>query len=233
LKKTISIFKKNGGVFLTPASVLEKKAKKIRAFIFDWDGVFNDSSKRGDAGSYFTEADSMGTNMLRFSAWMHHKEKMPFCAIISGEENASAKFFAGREHFNAAYFKAKDKKTALAHFCAKHKLKFSEIAFVFDDVLDISIAERVGVRIFVKRSANPLFNEYVKKNKLADYITAAECGSFCVREACELLIGLNGNFDKTMKERNLYAGLYTSYITERNALPSELYSVKGNKISLL
>ncbi|MBC7863172.1 MAG: phosphatase [Bacteroidia bacterium] len=232
-KKTVSAFKKSGGIFLTPTADLEKKVKKIKAYIFDWDGVFNDSSKTGSGESYFTEVDSMGLNMLRFSNWLLNKEKMPLTAVISGEETNAAKVFVKREHFTAAYFKAKDKKTALTHFCEKHNLKPAEIAFVFDDILDLSIAERVGVRILVKRNANPLFTEYVKKNKLADYITGTECGNFCLREAAELLIGLSGNFDKVIKERTTFSKKYTSYIHERNSLSSEFFLLKENKITTL
>ena len=221
-------FKKNGGQFLISVASLKKKMKKIKAFIFDWDGVFNDSSKRGNGESYFTEVDSMGINMLRFSSWMVQNKKNPICAVISGEENANAKFFLKREHFNAGYFKAKDKRTALKDFCVKHKIEQNEIAFVFDDILDLSIASSVGVRILIRRSANPVFMNFAKKNKLADYITGSECGNFALREASELMIALNGNYDNTMQHRIAYSSNYGEYLTQRNKTEVEFFNFENN-----
>jgi 3-deoxy-D-manno-octulosonate 8-phosphate phosphatase (KDO 8-P phosphatase) len=231
LSTVAAIFKKNGGRFLTPPESLERKVKKLGGFIFDWDGVFNDSGKRADNESYFTEVDSMGMNMLRFSNWILNKKHLAPFAVMSGEDNYSAKFFATREHFNSIYFKAKNKKVALEDFCHKANLKFSEIGFVFDDILDLSISERAGVRIFIPRKANPLLTEYVIKNKLADYITSCESGNFALREAQELLIGLAGNYDKVLNERIAHSKLYEEYLKARQLVETHYYVLKGNVIT--
>ena len=41
-------FENIGGTFITPADHLKEKLSKIKAYIFDWDGVFNNGSKVGD-----------------------------------------------------------------------------------------------------------------------------------------------------------------------------------------
>ncbi|MCA6414654.1 MAG: phosphatase, partial [Cytophagales bacterium] len=57
-----SLFAEIGGRFCIPAVDIQRKLENIKAFVFDWDGVFNDGSKRDQTGSGFTEPDAMGTN---------------------------------------------------------------------------------------------------------------------------------------------------------------------------
>lgn len=226
-----NLFKKNGGIFLTPPAQLKKKIRKIRAFIFDWDGVFSDSRKTGKGNdSYFLEVDSMGLNMLRFSNWLSRKQVQPFTAVVSGEDTETARYFLQREKFNAGYFKVKDKKIALADFCHRYNVDPSEVAFVFDDILDLSIAEKAGLSICVNRKANPLFVEYVKKNKLADYITGNESGQYPLREATELLMALAGNFNEVIHERVEHGEVYKKYISERNNAQVIFYTAKNEMI---
>jgi len=40
-----AIFTQLGGEFITPVSELAEKLSSVKAFIFDWDGVFNDGTK--------------------------------------------------------------------------------------------------------------------------------------------------------------------------------------------
>ena len=59
-----------GGEFVASPRDLQHRLQNIRAFIFDWDGVFNNGAKTGAGGSGFDEADAMGTNLLRFGFWL-------------------------------------------------------------------------------------------------------------------------------------------------------------------
>lgn len=229
----LSLFEKNGGIFLTPVEELQRRMVLVRAFVFDWDGVFTDSRKSGPGQSYFMEVDSMGINLLRYSTWLAREKQLPYTAVMSGEDNETAKFFMQREHFDAGYFKAKDKKIALEHFTSAHKIDPHHIAFVFDDVLDLSVAEAAGLRICVNRKSNPLFIDYVKKNRLADYITGEECGGFPLREACELMTGLNGNFNEVLRDRIAYDGDYAEYLAARNKAETAFYSLANNQLAVL
>ena len=223
------IFKQLGGVFLTDAKNITQKLSHIKAFVFDWDGVFNNASKNENKSSNFNEADSMGTNMLRFSHYLIHQQ-MPYSAIISGEKNEMAFYFSNREHFNESYYKIPNKILALNHFCESHKIKLTEVCYFFDDVLDLSIAKTCGLRIFINRKANPLFRNYLIKNNLADYITAHESGNFAIREACELLIGLNKNYDEAMEERTTYSSSYEKYFELRQSQNTKIFSLNDGII---
>ena len=77
------LFTEIGGQFITPEAELIEKLKQVKAFVFDWDGVFTDAGKDHLLQSRFNEADSMGVNLLRFSYYLKHKA-IPVTAIISG-----------------------------------------------------------------------------------------------------------------------------------------------------
>ena len=193
----LKAFENNGAKLLLSPTGFNIKLQSIKAFVFDWDGVFTDGSKDFELQSRFNEADSMGTNLLRFCFFLKH-DKLPITAIISGENNKAAFTFVNRECFHANYFKVSNKIEAANHLCKTFNISLDQIAYVFDDVLDLSIAQCCGLRIFIPRKGNPLFNEYVIKNKLADYITASESGHYAVRETCEFLIGTYKLYDEVI-----------------------------------
>jgi 3-deoxy-D-manno-octulosonate 8-phosphate phosphatase (KDO 8-P phosphatase) len=218
-----SLFTEAGGQFCVPVSDIQKRFEKIKAFVFDWDGVFNDGSKRDQTGSGFTEPDAMGTNMLRFSHWLKNKS-LPISAIITGEENESALFLSRREHFDALYRKASDKKKSFEHFLSAHHLQGSEVAFIFDDILDLAVASQCGLRIAAHRKGNPLFNEYIITHGLADYLTAHRGGDNAVRESCELLIALQGNYDEAISNRMDFSERYQQYLSQRQLVNTDLFT---------
>jgi len=232
MQDIIRKFSELGGSFITAPEDLRKKLDGIKAYIFDWDGVFNNGQKIAGSGSPFSEVDSMGTNLLRFSHFLKTGH-LPVSAVISGEKNESAISFSERECFHYSFFKTPHKIEALEFICNKQGIVPSEVAYVFDDVLDLSIAKVCGLRILVRHTSNVMFEEYCRKNHLADYITAADGNHYAVRETCELLIGLNGNFDDTISLRADYAELYTTYLKIRRAVKTELYSVKDGTIQAL
>lgn len=210
-------FENIGGTFITPETALKEKLSKIKAYIFDWDGVFNNGSKVGNEGSSFAEPDAMGVNMLKLDYWLRNG-KLPHTFIVTGEENQSAQFLAKREHMNAAFYKCKFKVIALERICNENNLRPEEIAFFFDDILDVELARSVGVSFQINRTANPLFNQFLVNNKSCDYRTGHQGGNSGVREACELIIGLTGSLTNAIETRIEFKGDYTKYLNERNLI---------------
>ena len=209
------------GEFVTDPLVIQEKFSEIQAFIFDWDGVFNAGEKNENSSSSFSEVDSMGINLLRFNHYLKSGNP-PLTAILLGENNSGAYAFALREHFDSVYYNFKIKTEALHHFCFTYKLQPAQIAFVFDDVLDLSIASHVGLKIMVGRKCNPLLQHYTLQNKLADYITHADGGSHAVREMSELLIGLSGQYNETISNRINSTDTYKQYMLIRN-IPTPVF----------
>lgn len=216
-----ALFAELGGAFLTPASVLARRLEDVRALVFDWDGVFNSGVKGGDAPSTFSEADAMGTNLLRYALWRAHGE-LPVAAIISGEHNAGARAFAEREHFHALYQGVKNKGQAVRELCAAHQLRLENILCVFDDVNDLAMARDCAVRVLVRREASPLLREHVARQALADYVTAFTAGGNAVRETAELLLGLLGAFETVVSSRVAFDADYQRYFAARQAVGTEL-----------
>lgn len=225
-------FTKLGGRFVTDAAHISLKLENTKAFIFDWDGVFNNGQKNANGGSPFSEVDSMGSNLLRFSYFLKHSS-LPLTAIISGEKNDTAFYFCERECFHYSFYKIANKIEAMNFICEQKGISPNQIAYVFDDVLDLSIAGQCGLRILVNHASNPLFMDYCIKNKMVDYITASDGNHYAVRETCELLMGLNGNFDEVINQRDKYSDQYNKYIQLRRAVKPEFYTVKEGKIEAI
>jgi 3-deoxy-D-manno-octulosonate 8-phosphate phosphatase (KDO 8-P phosphatase) len=217
------------GTFIAPPEQIAGKLYGIKAFVFDWDGVFNAGWKDEQGSSPFNEVDSMGTNMLRFNHYIRNGSN-PVAAIITGERNKAALAFAQREHFQSVYCGIKFKADALKHLCIAHNLELHEVAFMFDDVLDFSAAALCGLRIMVNRACNPLLIDHALQNGLVDYLTEGDGAHYAVRETTELLTSLSGVFTETMNGRSSFTQQYQDYFYQRNAQQTLLYTVDKNQI---
>jgi len=207
------IFKSNGGEFITPPAQLQDKLRNIKAILFDWDGVFN-SGEKGGLPSSFNEVDSMGINMLRFGYFMMLGH-IPYTAIVTGETNQAGFKWAKRERFDNVFYQVKNKVDLLPILKREHNIEPDEVFFVFDDILDLSLAKQVGIRFLVNRKANPLFNAYCIKNGLCDYLTYSAGNQNAIREVTEVALDALGIFDKTIDERILFNGAYKDFLDEK------------------
>jgi len=224
-------FESIGGEFISPLSVFAERLSKIKAFVFDWDGVFNSGFKQDNSGSPFSEPSSMGLNMLRFSGFLKDG-KVPLIFIITGENNLPAIKLAQREHFAGVYLSVRNKLTALEHINKEFNIASHEIAFSFDDILDLGLAKEVALRFQVNRKANPLMDTFVQTNGLVDYKTAVDGNNHAVREICELIIGLNKNYDQVVSERMKFADTYQQYLTKRNSTTPLFFEGKSGEIRI-
>ena len=225
-------FSDAGGVFVSPAITVATRLRHIRAVIFDWDGVFNSGVKGLGQPSSFSEADSMGSNMLRYALW-RQAEQLPTVAVVSGEDNRVALQFAKRERFQAVYMGVRDKRLVIEHLCSRHELEAGQIACVFDDINDLGMAALCGVRYLVRRMASPLLSHYVAERELCDYVSANDPTRHAVRELCELSMGLLGVFDQIVESRTAYDAHYQRYFSERQAQRTRCYTQKAQKITAL
>ena len=217
------------GQFITPPELLQQKLSKVKAYVFDWDGVFNNGQKDEQGSSPFNEVDAMGTNLLRFNHFLR-TGILPYVVVISGENNKAARTLATREHFHAVYSGIKYKPEALGHLCDTCGLKPEEIAFVFDDVLDLSVAEQAGARFMVHRSCNPLLIDFVVQQQFTDYVTACDGSNSAVREVVELITGICGQYEETISNRMHFADIYKEYLQERNRPEPRFYTSREGQI---
>lgn len=222
-------FERSGGAFVALPDEIRRRLDGVRAFVFDWDGVFNGGIKGEGLASTWSEADSMGQNLLRFAWWLRDG-RLPTTAVLTGQQNPSAVQLAVREHFDAVYQGFLDKSVALEHLLETHGLQPSEVAFVFDDALDLSVARRVGVRVLVRRAASPLFQQHVVGAGDCEYVTGREGGEHAVREVAELFLGLAGVYDKVVTERSTFGPRYAEYFAMRQAVPVRRFASRDGGV---
>lgn len=215
-ERVLAPFRDGGALLVASAGELRARLAGVRAFLFDWDGVFNTGRKSEGSPSGFSEADSMGTNLLRFAWWLRDRGSLPFTGILTGQDNPTAVRLAERERFQAVYRGFLNKLAALEDIRTRFDIRPEQICFVFDDVLDLGVAERCGVRVLVRNGGAPLLARHAETEGLCEYVTGREGGAHAVRETAELLLGLTGEYDRIVKERATHSELYCSYLDERN-----------------
>lgn len=194
-----------------------EKLKDIKAILFDWDGVFHSGHKNHLGESSFSEADSMGLNLIRLSYYLQTGE-IPFTAIITGEHNPTAHFLAEREHLDGIFYNVKDKKVILSYLKENHNISPDEVMFVFDDVLDLSLAREVGVRFMVNRKASRIFQEHVIHNGWVDFVTQCTGEDHVVREIVEFMMYFMNSFKETLHCRINFGEDYQTYWNTRQAI---------------
>ncbi|MFT3680554.1 MAG: HAD hydrolase family protein [Ferruginibacter sp.] len=217
------------GDFVSSPVVIRQKMRQVKAFIFDWDGVFNDGRKNLEGHSSFSEVDSMGVNMMRFSHFLLNKT-LPIMAIITGENNQLAYSFAKREHFHFVYHKVLHKETALQHLCKQHNISPADVMFVYDDILDLSVAKLAGVKFMIGRSSNPMLLQYATENRLVDYITDNDGSMNAVREVSELIMAFYNNFNLAVDNRTKFSEVYKAYLELKNKETTQFFTSKDNEI---
>jgi len=220
-------FESVGGRFIVPPEDIAGVLASCRGVVFDWDGVFNAGRKGSSVESDFSEADSMGTNMLRYALW-RKSGALPFAAIISGENNKSAVHFANREHFDGVYTGVRDKRKIIEHLANEKGVEPKELICVFDDINDLGMAAMCGVRLMVRRDASPLLHDYAEERSICDYITGNS--QYAVREACELALGLLGTYTDVVQSRVAYDDEYQQYFAARQAVSTKAYVTHEDSI---
>lgn len=201
------------------------KLKNIKAILFDWDGVFHSGHKNHLGESSFSEADSMGLNLIRLGYYLQSGQ-IPFTAVITGEQNPTAHFLAEREHLHGLFYKVKDKKVILKYLEEEHQIKPSEVMFVFDDVLDLSLAKEVGARFMVKREASKILQEHIIHEGWVDFVTNVDGGEHAVRAISEFTLDCMGIFKDVLNCRVGFGEDYQTYWQKRQSIETEKMTIR-------
>jgi YrbI family 3-deoxy-D-manno-octulosonate 8-phosphate phosphatase len=143
----------------------------------DVDGVLTDAGMYygpdGEVLKKFNTRDGMGLARVR--------EAGVAVAIISGENSAIVHARAAKLQIDDVFCGVTDKLGAVSELCVRHGLELSEVAFVGDDLNDLSALQCVGLACAVADAAEPVV-------AAAHYVTRRRGGDGAVREVCELLI---------------------------------------------
>ena len=155
---------------------LIEKAKKIKAFVSDVDGVMTDSSitydENGVEYKTFNAKDGQGIVNLKNSGF--------YTAIITARNNGTVRYRFEKLGVTKIYQGQKDKRTAFKEFLEEFNLKADEVVYMGDDLPDICVLEQVGI------AACP--NDAVEEVKeICNFICEKNGGKGAVREVCDFI----------------------------------------------
>ena len=156
---------------------ISSKAKKIKLFAMDCDGVLTDAgmyySANGDELKKFNTKDGMGIRLL-------HEARIR-TAIITGENTQIVKNRAGKLGIKEVHQGVNDKVAVMQEICDKYGYNFDEVAYIGDDINDAELLKKVGLSFTIADGHQSL-------NKIVDYKTSCLGGHGAVREAIDLIL---------------------------------------------
>ncbi len=162
---------------------LIERVKKIQLLILDVDGVLTDGglyrSDDGQEAKRFNSRDGLGIRLLKSSGIQ--------TAIITGRTSQVVKHRATELDIEHVYQGKTEKAKTFEELCKKLQLAFDEVAYMGDDIIDLPVMIRSGLALTVA-NAHPLVIER------SHWISQYNGGHGAVREACELIMQLQNNW---------------------------------------
>lgn len=163
-------------------SVLDK-AKKTKVLLLDVDGVLTDGriiyDSKGSDAKFFDVHDGLGVYLLK---------RAGIKTILITAKGSRAIHPRARDMRVEKVFANIFPKTAvLDKILKKHRVDVTEICFVGDDLVDLSLMRKVGLPIAV-------FNAAPEIKQAASYITMRLGGRGAVREVAELILKAQGKW---------------------------------------
>lgn len=161
----------------------EKKSQKITHVVLDVDGVFTDGTitytKDGEHTKSFDMRDGMGLEILR---------QFDIEVIIMTSENSRlVEKRMEKLKIDHVFLDVKDKYTLLKNIVSKAGITMSNVAYVGDDVNDLTNICSVGWSLAPNNAT-----DIVKAN--ADIVLSKNSGAGAIREACQFIINYNKRF---------------------------------------
>ena len=164
---------------MTPS--LYDRAKAIELLVLDVDGVLSDSSviysEAGETIKKFSVRDGLGLRVLQAGGIG--------VAIITGRESQVLALRAADLGIEHVYMGKRYKKEALDELVAALKLDYSQVAYMGDDVNDLSCLKLVGLPMAPSDAVLEVLRE-------SRFIANSAGGNGAVREACELIAQSKG-----------------------------------------
>lgn len=159
--------------------MIVNKAKKIKLIATDIDGVWTDAkmyySAEGVLMKSFSTYDGMATSLLL-------KNNFIVVMITSEWENIEIlKSRAKKLNIKEVYYNEKDKLSRIQYLLEKYNLKMENIAYIGDDINDLSVLKKVGLSAMPCQS--PILNSFTP-----DIITKTKGGEGSFRELADIIL---------------------------------------------
>lgn len=167
----------------------EELARRVRLVIFDVDGVLT------DAGVYVgTTASGETVELKRFDIQDGLGVKLLKTAgidvaMVSGRVSAATELRARELDIPCHQADAGHKMAAVEALLEASGVTWEEVAMLADDLPDMAILERVGLRAAVANAVPQVLG-------VADWCTTREGGHGAAREFCDALLAARGDLDR-------------------------------------
>lgn len=169
---------------LTERQKKNKTQQRIDYLVLDVDGVFTDGgvyyNEEGEMAKKFDMRDGMGLEILR-------ENNVEVITLTSENSKLVAQRMV-KLQIKEAFFGVKDKYSFLKQFLASKNSSFGAVAYVGDDVNDLTNICSSGWS-FAPANATPI----VKLN--ADFVLGIASGVGAIREVCEIVLKYNKRYD--------------------------------------
>jgi 3-deoxy-D-manno-octulosonate 8-phosphate phosphatase (KDO 8-P phosphatase) len=176
---------KNPSVLKRINAEVRARVERVKILALDVDGVLTDGRLfyHDDAteSKAFDVRDGHGTKML--------KQAGIETVLISGRSCPSVDKRAADLGITEVVQGVRDKVPTLEKLLSERHLKLDEVAYVGDDVVDLTVMNRVGFAVAVADASEYLID-------VAHYVTLAPGGRGAVREVAELILGVQGSWGK-------------------------------------
>ncbi len=163
---------------------MDLKLAQLRMLALDVDGVLSDGKlylgNSGEEIKTFNIQDGLGIKLLQHSGVM--------VAIITGRSSDIVARRSAELGINHVIQGRADKLAALTELAGKLTLSLAEIAYMGDDLPDLAAIKACGCGMTVADG-----HESVRV--AADWVSSRCGGEGAVREACEVIIRAQGNWD--------------------------------------
>ena len=160
-----------------PTQNISSKAKKIKLLLLDVDGVMTDGTiildNQGNETKAFHVRDGHGVKLAQKAGII--------IGIITGRSSEVVNVRARELGIQEVHQGAKEKIIVYDSLVSKYGLRDEEVAYIGDDIVDVSIFKRVGLAAAVA-DADPSVRSHV------DVITKTEGGRGAVREVINLIL---------------------------------------------
>ncbi|MDG1693933.1 MAG: HAD-IIIA family hydrolase [Porticoccaceae bacterium] len=168
-------------------SIVIKAAQNIKLLLLDVDGVLTDGQlyygNSGEELKAFNIQDGLGIKLLQRGGIK--------VGIITGRSSNLLKRRAQELDINPVVQGREDKLTALNELLETMDINIEEIAFVGDDLPDLSVISRVGLGITPANGNHVLASQALWQTKKSG-------GNGAVREVAELILNAQGKLESLL-----------------------------------
>lgn len=170
---------------------MEDKLRKIKAFVFDVDGVLTDggilATHEGDLLRVFDSKDSFALRMAYMKGY--------HVGIITGgvSESIKLRFRTCGVPMDNIYLGSRAKIEDLEDFCSRHNLTADQVMYFGDDLPDIPVMLECGCGV------SPC-DAVPEALAAADYVTTRPGGKGCAREMIEMVLKLHGKWELDVQD---------------------------------